>query len=151
MGTETDFVLLSLRRIWWEKMLLGEKTLELRKNRPLRIDPCQPFTVLVYITGGLGVCGGFSCAAVHIIQVLPDGQILTEMGEPELERRTCLSRHQILTYAGSGQKTILWAWEVSGLRAYPQPLPVRQFGLKRPPQSWQYCRGQIPPEQLTER
>lgn len=54
-------VILSLHQKWWQKMVTGEKILELRKTNP---QCMAPFRVLVYVTGGVGVVGEFVCPEV---------------------------------------------------------------------------------------
>lgn len=47
-------VVASVKREWWEKMLAGEKTMEIRKSAPQSKDGrtfTWPLTVLVYVSG----------------------------------------------------------------------------------------------------
>ena len=47
-------VLMSMKPEWWEKILSGEKTLEIRKSAPQSKDGRAfrwPLTVLVYVSG----------------------------------------------------------------------------------------------------
>lgn len=53
-------VLLSLHPKWWTKMLTGEKVIEVRKSKPLDIEPNEKVKVIVYVTGNVGVVGGSS-------------------------------------------------------------------------------------------
>ena len=57
--SELDTIILSLHERWWKKMLAGEKILEIRKTAPTKKD--REYRVLVYVTGGGGVCGEFIC------------------------------------------------------------------------------------------
>ena len=51
-------VIISLHPEWWEQMKAGKKVLEIRKTRPRGNGP---YTVLVYVTGGVGIVGEFVC------------------------------------------------------------------------------------------
>lgn len=57
-------VLLSLKPEWWEKILAGEKDMEIRKTAPQggagEPEP-WPVLVLVYVSGTGGVQGKFLC------------------------------------------------------------------------------------------
>ena len=62
-------VLLSLKREWWEKMLTGEKTVEVRKSHSCDIDIIGTppnFEVYVHISGESGVQGKFTCNGFYI-------------------------------------------------------------------------------------
>lgn len=54
-------VLLSIKPEWWEKILSGEKTLEIRKTHPRKDSIEWPVTVLVYVSGTGAVQGQFRC------------------------------------------------------------------------------------------
>ena len=63
----SDTVILSLHERWWKKMLAGEKILEIRKTAPAKKD--REYRVLVYVTGGGGVCGEFICTDFMKIKI----------------------------------------------------------------------------------
>lgn len=54
-------VLMSMKPEWWEKILGGEKTLEIRKTHPQNERLEWPVTVLVYVSGTGAVQGQFLC------------------------------------------------------------------------------------------
>ena len=54
-------VLMSMKPEWWEKILDGEKTLEIRKTHPQNERLEWPVTVLVYVSGTGAVQGQFLC------------------------------------------------------------------------------------------
>jgi predicted transcriptional regulator len=54
-------VLMSMKPEWWEKILDGEKTLEIRKTHPQNERLKWPVTVLVYVSGTGAVQGQFLC------------------------------------------------------------------------------------------
>ena len=72
--SELDTIILSLHERWWKKMLAGEKILEIRKTAPTKKD--REYRVLVYVTGGGGVCGEFICTdfmKIKMFLLCPDG------------------------------------------------------------------------------
>lgn len=116
-------VILSLHREWWQKMVTGEKILELRKTKP---QCMAPFRVLVYVTGGVGVVGEFICP-----------EVLEIKNFREAERKSMVPARDIHNYATGGRNKV-YGWEVSAVREYENPLPLAALGIKRAPQSWQY-------------
>jgi len=52
---------MSMKPEWWEKILDGEKTLEIRKTHPQNERLEWPVTVLVYVSGTGAVQGQFLC------------------------------------------------------------------------------------------
>lgn len=123
-------VILSLHPRWWDKMAAGEKLLEIRKTRPALHGA---FRVLVYVTGGVGVCGEFVCPNVWKIQTAPGIQKRAGMvGSINVERDSCLTREALTAYAGPGGRP-LWGWQVERVKTYAQPVPLTLYGMDRPP------------------
>lgn len=136
---ESDAIILSLHERWWKKMLAGEKILEIRKTAPTKKD--REYRVLVYVTGGGGVCGEFVCTDFMEIKTLPK---LLETHK----KQSCLTEKQIREYAGESKKN-LWGWVVTDVKEYYNPHPIRLYGLKKPPQSWCYYKGAEVPDIMT--
>lgn len=109
-------------------MLSGEKGLEIRKTAPNCPKPTEvwPLTVLVYVSGTGAVHGEFTCP----------GYVKTNM-LAGLHARACLSMSDLVDYAGGHGRSVC-AWAVKEPQAYDAPRPLAEFGLKRPPMSWQY-------------
>lgn len=135
-------IVISLHKEWWRAMLTGQKLLEIRKTRPRGNGP---YTVLVYVTGGVGVVGEFVCDCFYKLDTVPE--IVTwalppqEGGTPyHLERASCLTKKQLKEYAGDSGKP-LWGWHIAGLREYEKPLSLVEVGVKKAPQSWCYLGG----------
>ena len=137
--SESDTIILSLHERWWKKMLAGEKILEIRKTAPVQKD--REYRVLVYVTGGGGVCGEFTCTDFMKIKMLP---ALLETHK----KQSCLTENQIREYAGEAKKN-LWGWAVTDVKEYYNPHPLGLYGLKKPPQSWCYYKGQEVPDIMT--
>lgn len=120
---EMPVVILSLHQKWWQKMAAGEKVLELRKSKP----QCKaPFRVLVYITGGVGIVGEFICP-----------EVLEVKNFEEAEKKSRVPAHDIHNYA-AGSRRKVYGWEITQVREYQEPQKLKNYGISRAPQSWQY-------------
>ena len=120
-------VLASVKPEWWEKILSGEKTLEIRKSAPQSKDGQVfnwPLIALVYVSGTGAVQGQFTFP----------GWVKTNMLEMLVER-SGVKLEDLRAYAKGG---CLYGWEVENPQKYATPSPLAEFGLVRPPMSWQY-------------
>ena len=117
-------VLMSMKPEWWEKILAGEKTLEIRKSHPQNERLEWPVTVLVYVSGTGAVQGQFLCPGEVSYRTMQD-----------LEEMSCVPREDLLKYA-KGRR--LSGWIVQSPEKFDAPSPLAEFGLDRPPMSWQY-------------
>lgn len=117
-------VLMSMKPEWWEKILDGEKTLEIRKTHPQNERLEWPVTVLVYVSGTGAVQGQFLCPGEVSYRTMQD-----------LEEMSCVPREDLLKYA-KGRR--LSGWIVQSPEKFDAPSPLAEFGLDRPPMSWQY-------------
>lgn len=122
-------VLMSMKPEWWEKILAGEKDLEIRKTAPQggagEPDP-WPLLVLVYVSGTGAVQGKFSCP----------GYIKTNL-LPGLNKRSCVPLADLVDYAGGPGKSVC-AWVVKKPEKFDTPSQLAEFGMTHPPMSWQY-------------
>lgn len=121
-------ILISIQQKWWEKILSGEKTLEIRKTAPrllFGLDNSPPCTVFVYVSGTGAVQGQFSCPG-----------IIQTADLASLVERACVPLGDLSSYAG--RKRVLYGWEIAEPEQYDTPRPLAEFGVKRPPMSWQY-------------
>lgn len=145
-------VLISIRPEWCEKILNGEKTVEIRKNRP---SLKMPFKCYIYCTKPVGnVIGEFTCDKIRFY--FGKSWLVKEDIE-DVTAGSCLSLEQVKEYAGWRKATSfidrkdLYAWHISDLKIYDQPrkledftgLQDTRFGMrpvevKHPPQSWRY-------------
>ena len=67
-------VLMSMKPEWWEKILAGDKVLEIRKTHPQsknHADLEWPLTVLVYVSGTGAVQGQFLCPGYTETNFMP--------------------------------------------------------------------------------
>lgn len=156
-------IMLSVRPRWCEKIASGEKTIELRKTRP-KLD--TPFRCYIYCTdvkamnlseyvkifantGGAiddwsgKVIGEFVCGWISTIvragyadpQLYVCHSDLSISPATDILRTTCLEPDEAKSYLKNG---IGYGWHISELKIYDQPKELREFGVSRAPQSWQY-------------
>lgn len=130
-------VLISIRPKWCEKIISGEKTIEVRKTRP-KMNP--PFKCYIYKCGNGKVIGEFLYD--EIIEDRTYGH------NEEFYRAACMSAYDAAAYA---MQSPMYGWHISDLRVYDHPRDLWEFtGLRqtrfgwepvpitRPPQSWRY-------------
>ena len=128
-------VMLSIRPKWCEKIINGDKTIEVRKTRP-KLD--TPFKCYIYCTqsgvalGAWGkhgkVIGEFICDRIYELAPLnhaPD----------DVERKACLTREEIVKYL----KGIGYGWHIVNLKIYDTPRELSEF-RRACPNSW-YCES----------
>lgn len=135
-------VLISIRPEWCEKIMTGQKTIEVRKTRP-KMNP--PFKCYIYKCGSGKVIGEFLCN--KIIEDRTYGH------NEEFYRAACMSACDVAAYA---MQSPMYGWHISNLRIYDHPrdlweftgLRETKFGLApgpitRPPQSWRYVEEEL--------
>lgn len=135
-------IIISLKPEWWKKIREGEKLLEIRKTRPRGNGP---YTVLIYVTGGVGVVGEFICDCFYKLETVPEigpwALPPKESGTPyNLEKASCLTKEQLKEYAGDGGKP-LWGWHIAQIKEYAKAISLLEVGAKKAPQSWCYIGG----------
>ena len=133
-------VLLSIRAKYCERIANGKKTVDVRKTRP-KIKP--PFKCYIYCTKrfdkGHGTDGYFQgkyCGKV-IGEFICDTMIIDRtLGYNDLfNAMACLDVGDIAAYCLNDP---MYGWHISDLVIYDEPKELSEFGLKRPPQSWNY-------------
>ena len=145
-------VLLSIRPKWCEKIISGEKTIEVRKTRP-KLNP--PFKCCIYKCGNGKIIGEFLCD-----QIIEDR---TYGHNEEFYRAACMSAYDVAAYA---MQSPMYGWHISNLKIYDTPHELDDFRrvckndwwcescamyseyngtcgngslqIRRPPQSWCY-------------
>ena len=136
-------VLISIRPEWCQKIMAGQKTIEVRKTRP-KMD--TPFKCYIYKCGNGKVIGEFLCD--QIININGAGRIPSDAARP-----TCLEPAELHQYLGADTG---FGWHISDLRVYDHQhdlweftgLRQTKFGLApgpitRPPQSWRYVEEEL--------
>lgn len=149
-------VIISIRPKWCQMIASGEKTIEVRKNRP-KLD--TPFKCYIYCTrdkhlafmqnqtgtnliacmdvetaipvgGSVGngkIIGEFICDRISLIAY--DGGELSSTTNAAFSPATCLSQTEIIAYIGD--KGRCYGWHINGLRIYDTPRELGEFtGLR---------------------
>lgn len=138
---KTSNILLSVQPQWIEKILSGEKTLELRKARP-SINP--PFTIYLYQTlhGGAkknasdGMVVG-KCTCSYIRGDVNPANGLVDVIDIKL---SCLTPQEVMRYANG--KIVYW-WRLVDVERFTNPRPLSDFTtLQRAPQSYCFIGGE---------
>lgn len=154
---------MSIKPRWVSLIFDGLKTVELRKTRP-KID--EPYKVYVYESQGLleepwmdedghmiwrgsgTVVGEFVCN--KILRLDADSVGLVDYGTKEYVDmfpdtayapmdKTCLDKVDFMEYANGKQ---LYGWIIEEPKRYETVQCLTEYGLKRPPQSWCYVKGE---------
>ena len=159
-------VLLSIRPEWLQKILAGQKTVELRLSAP---DLIPPFRVFLYCSGkgtknpseileihsggkiykanGL-VVGEFTCTGID--QLIRIGSMGSGMQaqycvvDSSYSRETalrlfeeaCLTTKQAEDYLAGREG---YGWHIADVQVYSKPKTLGQFAFTRAPQSWRYA------------
>ena len=124
-------IILSIHPEHAENIIAGRKTIELRKTVPkeLKQKDGTRFRVYMYVTGGVGIIGHFEMDTMLPIMC----GFFPEVAR-KLAKNACVSWEHCLTYNPK------YGWVVCNPVRYMKPLTLAHFGLKRPPQSWQYVK-----------
>ena len=165
-------VLISIRPKWCEKIISGEKTIEVRKTRP-KMD--KPFRGYIYRTKGTvphiingkwvqmevggTIIAEFTCDRIYELEMRSPGGSYYVKGEDQpttndVARHSCLTLWDMHEYLQAGKG---YGWHISNLRIYDHPRDLWEFAglqretefglapkpITRPPQSWRYVEEQI--------
>ena len=125
-------VLISIRPKWCQKIISGEKTIEVRKTRP-RLNP--PFKCYIHQTGQGGVIGEFVCDDIfeRIVQVGTSCETPKyclcdwNMDCTPLDRilsDACLTLDELEKYLDGGAG---YGWHISNLKIYDTPKDLNEF------------------------
>lgn len=143
-------VLISINPKWCEKIVSGEKTIEVRKTRP---NIVTPFKCFIYCTKGIIKIQGFTASCQYKIgkvtgeficnKILARPENTIYYGDAQAEyldllNFTCLTESEVIKYMGDNLDKPIYFWHISDLKIYDQPKELGEFGLTRPPQSWCY-------------
>lgn len=141
-------VLISIRPEWCEKIARGEKTIEVRKNRP-KLE--TPFKCYIYRTKGsikhlingewVNMAVGGTVIGEFICDKILD--IFISCSDPNMKGLpfpcTGLTDREIMDYLGNGKAG--YGWHISNLKIYEKPRELSEFGFSCAPQSWCYVKG----------
>lgn len=161
-------VLISIRPKWCEKIINGDKTIEVRKTRPKLETPfkcyiyctkdkhlafmqnrfgtkliaCMDAETAIPVGGAVGngkIIGEFTCDRIYELAPL-------NHAPDDVEKQACLTREEIVNYLkGTG-----YGWHISDLEIYDQPKELNEFRF--PPEL--YCEkercGSCPCDQAAD-
>ena len=129
-------VLISIRSEWCQKIVSGQKTIEVRRTRP-KMNP--PFKCYIYKCGSGKVIGEFLCN--KIIEDRTYGH------NEEFYRAACMSACDVAAYA---MQSPMYGWHISNLKIYDTPKDLNEFWF--PPEL--YCEkercGKCPFDQTAD-
>ncbi len=142
-------VLISIRPEWVKKIISGEKTLEVRKNRPCLETPFKCYIYCTNNGAAMGmwgkhgkVVGEFECDKItwltHIGFTGCPGNKLVAMKSYYMVNNSfdfsdsCLTIDQIEKYLDGGDG---YAWHISDLKIYETPKELPEF------HTWKKCKS----------
>ena len=125
-------VLISIRPKWCEKIISGEKTIEVRKTRPKLIPQ---FKCYIYRSVQGGVIGEFVCDHIfeRIVRVggscEPPKYCICDWNMDctpldTLLADACLTKDELEKYLDGG---VGYGWHISDFKLYDKPLPLNTF------------------------
>lgn len=126
-------ILLSVRRPFSGFIMDGQKTWELRKNKP-RIPHGEHVTLWLYESGKDGeraIIGKCRMVSFVALRHMPFGDALDL-----LKKDACMTEGHIRAYLPC------YAWGVQDPVRLANSVPLSAIGLTRPPQSWQYITAE---------
>lgn len=141
-------VLISIRPKWCEKIINGDKTIEVRKTRP---KMNTPFKCYIYCTqGGVAleawgkhgkIIGEFTCDRIYELETKARGGSYYVKNEDQpttnfIARQSCLDLKDMHGYLHA-QKG--YGWHITDLRIYDAPRELSEF-RRACPNSW-YCES----------
>lgn len=130
-------IILSIHPKWAEKIYSREKTIEWRKNMPHRMnayklrDGDPNFKVYLYETAPVRMITGFFCwggVAIFDARHMHEGFPPATYG--------CVNVEDLKKY--QGENCAICGWFIDLPQKFKEPKSLEDFGLERPPQSWQY-------------
>lgn len=146
-------VLISVRPKWVEKIVNGEKTIEVRKSMP-KLE--RPFKCYIYMSQGdlkdlgsysewfyknrMKVIGEFTCDKIEKIVFTGNRYLIADKDEAytnKVANESCLDFYDLVNYIGDKGG---YAWHISDLKIYDKPKELSEFGRKCDYASEIHCR-----------
>ena len=126
----TADVVISIRPEWWHKILIGRKNVEVRKSFPSRlmqmdVPDKKGFTAAVHVSGVPDISG-----FIHVYEITTiKSRMITGSGMTEA---------QLDEYSGG---LTVYGWCLDSVEKLKKQIPLEEFGISRPPQSWIYVKA----------
>lgn len=121
-------ILMSIKHEWAIRIYRGEKDIEYRKSSPTVETYGQPIKVYLYESGTGKVTGEM---LVTSIKVYGTSDCYEEKGNG------CLDLELLNEYWNQGNGK-LHCWRIGKASKYDEPKLLKNYGVERPPMSWQY-------------
>lgn len=118
-------ILLTIKKEFFEKIVSGEKTIELRKSRFKNDEKTTP--VLLHVSGEKGVQGICFCKGFTPIEATT-----TKEQWEQFKQATQVNYDLFKSYTGKSKR--IFGWQVSNAKRFPQAVHVDC----RAGQSWRY-------------
>ena len=119
----SEDIIMSIKPQWFDLIASGQKTVEVRTTQP-----SHGYNWLWFYVSGTGkVLGKAPSSFIMSFSPFDEG----------IAKSACLSLQQLGDYAKGREH--LYAWLITNFK--PVSFPLSDFGLKRPPMSWQYVRS----------
>lgn len=137
-------MMIAIKPWWAERILKGEKTVELRKILPSRTSNERwPFKVLLYCTKGGGkfpeweqkVIGEVTCKEIRTVYGFVKGTERTYGINRQLLKKSCVSQDALLKYADGRP---VYGMILEQPVEYQRKRELEEYGVKWPPQSYIY-------------
>lgn len=142
-------IMISIKPQWVEKILSGEKTIEVRKTKPKLETPFKCYiyetrgtseTPVVFEDGYMDFHGRGKVVAEFVCDEINEYRHETiggHCGYYDGYGNHCLSKQELFEY---GKGKTLYGWHISDLEVYETPKGLGEFGVKKPFQSWGYVQ-----------
>lgn len=134
-------VLLSIKPEWAKKIYSGEKTIEFRKNFPLKYNLDDEYIFLYetkpvcLVTGFIKIDGYINVQKIYNSKYENRVKLLKD-----IVNRGCLSIEELFKY---DRNLHIWAWKIKKFYKMPPEYINRFSPNEKPPQSWCYTKAFI--------
>lgn len=134
-------ILLSIKPEWAKKIYSGEKTIEFRKNFPLKYNLCDDYIFLYEtkpvckVTGIIKVDSYINVQKIYNSKYKNRDKLLKD-----ITKRGCLSIDELRKYECNLH---IWAWNIKEFYITPYEFVNRFSPSEKPPQSWCYTNAFI--------
>lgn len=126
----TADVIISIHPEHWRKITVGRKNVELRKSYPTRlidaldVNTKRGFTAAVHVSGVPDILG-----FIHFYEITTSrGRMMDGCG---------ITQGEFEAYSGG---LTVFGWCLDEYRKLKKAIPIEEFGVTRPPQSWCYTQ-----------
>lgn len=127
-GMKTD-VIISIRPEWWHKITIGRKNVELRKSYPIRLigmdyPSKSGFVAAVHVSGVPDISG-----FIHFYEITTH--------KTRMIIGSGMTEAQLDEYSNG---LTVFGWCLDDVQKLKKTIPLEEFGITKPPQSWCYVQ-----------